>query len=172
MEINCPKCSYSVESLPNSSAPTTLCPKCGTLISLRVHRASRNIPSGQFPRVETRSLPSLLFHFSGRIRRREYWAITLGSGAVYGALVVGLAMLVEEKDESIPKGIYVGLLVGTLAYCWVNIACNFQRWHDRDKSGFWSLVSLIPLVGWIWALIETGFLPGTPGRNRFGPPLG
>ena len=45
-----------------------------------------------------------------------------------------------------------------------------KRWHDRDKSGWWMLIVLIPLVGLIWFLVELGFLPGTPGPNRFGPP--
>jgi uncharacterized membrane protein YhaH (DUF805 family) len=32
------------------------------------------------------------------------------------------------------------------------------------------LILLIPFVGAIWFLVELGFLPGTPGPNRFGPP--
>jgi len=48
-----------------------------------------------------------------------------------------------------------------------------KRYHDRDKSGWWILILFIPLVGFIWFLIELGCLPGTPGPNRFGPdPLG
>lgn len=45
-----------------------------------------------------------------------------------------------------------------------------KRWHDRDKSGWWMLIVLIPLVGLIWFLVELGLLPGTPGSNRFVPP--
>ena len=44
-----------------------------------------------------------------------------------------------------------------------------KRWHDRNKSGWWSLISLIPLVNF-WMLIELGFLTGTDSANRFGPP--
>ncbi len=51
-----------------------------------------------------------------------------------------------------------------------NLAIAIKRWHDRDKSGWWILIALIPIIGWIWALVETGFLAGTPGPNRFGPP--
>jgi uncharacterized membrane protein YhaH (DUF805 family) len=28
----------------------------------------------------------------------------------------------------------------------------------------------VPIIGSIWLLIELGFLAGTPGANRFGPP--
>ena len=48
-----------------------------------------------------------------------------------------------------------------------------KRWHDRDKSGWWALLNLIPVIGTLWILIECGFLRGTYGGNRFGPdPLG
>ena len=35
------------------------------------------------------------------------------------------------------------------------------------------LIDLVPVIGGLWALIETGFLKGTAGPNRFGnDPLG
>ena len=49
-----------------------------------------------------------------------------------------------------------------------NLAVAAKRWHDRDKSGWWMLIALVPIIGWIWALVETGFLAGTSGPNRFG----
>jgi uncharacterized membrane protein YhaH (DUF805 family) len=30
------------------------------------------------------------------------------------------------------------------------------------------LITLVPVVGWLWALIDNGFVKGTPGPNRFG----
>ena len=48
-----------------------------------------------------------------------------------------------------------------------------RRWHDRDKSGWWTLIGLIPVVGAIWILVECGCLKGSDGPNRFGAdPLG
>jgi uncharacterized membrane protein YhaH (DUF805 family) len=44
-----------------------------------------------------------------------------------------------------------------------------KRWHDRDKSGWWSLIILVPIIGGIWFLVECGILPGTPGANQYGP---
>jgi uncharacterized membrane protein YhaH (DUF805 family) len=51
---------------------------------------------------------------------------------------------------------------------WANLALQAKRWHDRDKSGWWILVNLVPLVGGLWSFVETGLLPGTPGPNQFG----
>lgn len=49
------------------------------------------------------------------------------------------------------------------------LALSIKRWHDRDKSGWWVLIAFVPLVGPIWALVETGFLEGTKGPNQYGP---
>ena len=46
-----------------------------------------------------------------------------------------------------------------------------KRFHDRDKSGWWVLIGFVPIIGALWLLIELGFLAGTPGPNRFGPPV-
>ena len=51
-----------------------------------------------------------------------------------------------------------------------SILVDIKRWHDRDKSGWWMLILLVPIIGAIWFLIELGFLAGTPGPNRFGAP--
>jgi uncharacterized membrane protein YhaH (DUF805 family) len=47
-----------------------------------------------------------------------------------------------------------------------------RRLHDRDMSGWWLLLMLVPVIGSL-ALLVLYVLPGTPGPNRFGPdPLG
>jgi uncharacterized membrane protein YhaH (DUF805 family) len=30
------------------------------------------------------------------------------------------------------------------------------------------IINIIPVIGWIWALVELGCLRGTPGRNQYG----
>ncbi|MEM7379267.1 MAG: DUF805 domain-containing protein, partial [Pseudomonadota bacterium] len=42
-----------------------------------------------------------------------------------------------------------------------------RRLHDSGRSGWWQLISLIPLIGWI-ALIYFMVQP-SEGDNRFGP---
>ena len=55
-----------------------------------------------------------------------------------------------------------------LLLVWPAVVVSIKRWHDRGKSGWWVLVTLIPFVGWLWALIENGLLRGDAGANRFG----
>jgi uncharacterized membrane protein YhaH (DUF805 family) len=65
----------------------------------------------------------------------------------------------------------LGILI--LITLWPALAIYTKRWHDRDKSGWWTLIIFIPIIGSIWLLVELGFLRGTDGPNRFGDdPLG
>ena len=65
----------------------------------------------------------------------------------------------------------IGLFSGIFALLYLipAIIVHIKRFHDRNKSGWWLLIGLIPIIGAIWLLIELGFLTGTPGPNRFGP---
>jgi uncharacterized membrane protein YhaH (DUF805 family) len=43
---------------------------------------------------------------------------------------------------------WVALILGVIVY--------IKRFHDRDKSGWWVLIGLIPVIGSIWLLISQG----------------
>jgi uncharacterized membrane protein YhaH (DUF805 family) len=60
--------------------------------------------------------------------------------------------------------------VVNLLLLWPALAVSIKRWHDRDHSGWWVLIALVPVVGWAWMLVANGFLAGTDGPNRYGPP--
>ncbi|MGZ3297789.1 MAG: DUF805 domain-containing protein [Asticcacaulis sp.] len=134
------------------------------------------------------SLVQFLFGFQGRVRRLHFWLFYLALSVVFGGLmwqfghwtVMHNGTMMSGGDwpesdwHSRMGGIYVvthnpfiGLF--SLAAFWMKIAVTVKRWHDRDKSGWMYLILLIPLIGWIWTLIECGFLDGTPGPNRYGP---
>jgi len=48
------------------------------------------------------------------------------------------------------------------------ISVTIRRLHDRNRSGWWLLLHLIPLLGTLILLIWTT-LKGTEGENDFGP---
>jgi uncharacterized membrane protein YhaH (DUF805 family) len=114
----------------------------------------------------------LLFSFDGRLGRAPYWLVLLAVmlidsvafGAVGGLeLFDGDTMAVERKG---PSRLWALLVV--LPSLWIGLVVSVKRWHDRNKSGRWVLLTLVPLVGWLWTLVECGFLRGTTGPNRFG----
>ena len=109
--------------------------------------------------------------FEGRLRRSDFWVRVLA--VVLSVLFVGMPLLLGAGFTRAPLAIEViALLVGlavNLLLGLINLSTHARRWHDRDKSGWWILIGLIPIVGPIWSIVECGFLDGTPGPNRFGP---
>lgn len=84
--------------------------------------------------------------------------------ALVGVALVGHALLGIARVRPRTAELIVNLLL-----VWPALAISVKRWHDRGKSGWWVLLNLVPVVGWLWALIENGFLRGTDGPNRYGP---
>ncbi|WP_239511288.1 DUF805 domain-containing protein [Burkholderia sp. JP2-270] len=54
---------------------------------------------------------------------------------------------------------------------WMLVAVSVRRWHDIGKSGWWTLVHAIPVVGAFIAIAMNGFVRGDDARNRFDPSL-
>lgn len=103
--------------------------------------------------------------FDGRSRRMEYWMFVVG--------IIGASIVTSIIDGVLGMGGMVGglygplttlLLLGTLI---PSIACVVRRLHDQDKSGWFALLGLIPLVGIV--LLVFMFLEGTQGPNQYGP---
>lgn len=105
----------------------------------------------------------------GRVNRTQFWL-----RLVLPALVISIVLsLIDMALGTYSAKDGLGLLSGIFSLIIIipAIFVYIKRWHDRDKSGWWMLILLIPIVGAIWFLIECGFLAGTPGPNRFGPPV-
>jgi uncharacterized membrane protein YhaH (DUF805 family) len=125
---------------------------------------------------------SLLTSFEGRINRAKWWLGLLILVIVQWIIwyIVSMTMGVNMMTANDPAqmeqmmtaiGIPVGII--SLIFLYPTLALYTKRWHDRGKSGWWTLIILIPLIGGIWALIELGILRGTVGPNQYGPdPLG
>ena len=106
------------------------------------------------------SITQVWFSFEGRIGRQTYWLKYflpwLGLNIVAGII---------DATTGVPA---VGLVVA-LVGLWVGFAAGAKRCHDRDRSGWFQAIMLIPIIGLIWLIVELGFLKGSEGENRFGP---
>ena len=117
-----------------------------------------DISSG--PAAVKLTLKQIFFSFEGRVSRKVFWLYLLAA-FVPMAVIYGIAAAISDT---------LGMIVGIplyIVFIWVSIAIQVKRWHDRNKSGWWVLLGLVP-IGNIWAFIETGFLRGTVGANNFG----
>lgn len=103
--------------------------------------------------------------FTGRARRPEYWWFVLFTFLVYvgAGLMAGMLALSPDDADTLFGLAFLALLLPGLAV-------TVRRLHDTDRSGWWVLISFVPLVGPILMLI---FLTseGTRGLNRFGAPV-
>ncbi len=106
----------------------------------------------------------IFFSFKGRVPRRVWWLC--GVGAMLGLGLLFTALLRIAGVSAFRTEVAVNALL-----LWPALAVSVKRWHDRDRHGAFVLVNLIPVVGWLWVLVENGLLRGTPGANRYGEDL-
>lgn len=128
------------------------------------------------------SWSQLLFSFDGRIGRAPYWYFVLAVTVVFAVLFAfaGISLFsgvgLDGVPASAPNAGVAGVLLplACIALLWPSLAIAAKRWHDVDKSAWWILIGLVPIVGGLIALAFNGFVAGTPGANRFGnpPPAG
>ncbi|WP_435921952.1 DUF805 domain-containing protein [Paenibacillus sp. DYY-L-2] len=97
--------------------------------------------------------------FSGRARRKEYWMFVLFN------FIAGIILGIIEAIIGLP-GILSGLY--SLAILIPSLAVVFRRLHDTGKSGWWILISLVPIAGSIILLVFM-CLDSDPGTNKYGP---
>ncbi|MFK0686627.1 DUF805 domain-containing protein [Mesorhizobium sp. IMUNJ 23033] len=108
----------------------------------------------------------LLTSYEGRINRGKLWAC-VGVIFVGGLVAAIIDNIIGTTFNGVPYGfVYV---IYALAMLYSVFAVYAKRWHDRDKSGWWSLIGLVPIIGGIWMLVELGILEGTRGANQYGP---
>lgn len=91
--------------------------------------------------------------FSGRATRSEYWWFVLAQILI----IVGMTMVNETLG---------GLVTLLLLMPVVSVAA--RRLHDIGKSGWWILISAVPLIGLIF--IYWAVQPSQAGANEYGAP--
>nr|MDT0661353.1 DUF805 domain-containing protein [Micromonospora sp. DSM 115978] len=114
-----------------------------------------------------RSVLTQYVGFQGRARRAEYWWFVLFSLLVgIATSILDSALGTDFENSSLSGGFFN--LIANLALLLPSLAVAVRRLHDTDRSGWWILIGLIPLLGAI-VLLVFFVKDGTPGQNRFGP---
>ena len=111
-----------------------------------VESAKRNLTTGTYAQ------------FSGRASRSEYWWFALAS-----LLVIIVAAFIDGATGSVA--------VTLLAYLFIiipGLAVSVRRLHDTNRSGWYFLLNLNPLVGTILLFIWS-VTPGDKKANQYGP---
>jgi uncharacterized membrane protein YhaH (DUF805 family) len=96
--------------------------------------------------------------FNGRGRRSEYW---------FAYLALVLVSVVANIIGAVIGTNILTYLVALAALVPI-LAAGARRLHDTDKSGWWLLIGIIPLIG-IVVLIVFFVMDSQPGTNQYGP---
>lgn len=103
--------------------------------------------------------------FSGRAQRKEYWLFFIAYAILY-AIVTALDISLGMWDIMAGYGV-LGVIMAVALFI-PGLAVSVRRLHDTDRSGWWTLITIIPVVGIIGILILLSF-KGTNGLNIYGP---
>lgn len=106
-------------------------------------------------------------NFQGRASRSEYWyGILFYLIVAYLANIFGSIMfepiIISEERETNPVS-----LAWSLAALLPFLSVNIRRLHDANRSGWWILFGLIPIILFILQIKKSD-----PNPNRYGDPVG
>ena len=99
--------------------------------------------------------------FEGRSGRAEYWWFVLANFLI--------SIVLNGLGRAMTLFAIVGFFV-SLALIIPGLAVAVRRLHDTDRSGWWLLIVLVPLVGWIILIVFLA-TDSTPGPNDYGVTL-
>ena len=105
--------------------------------------------------------------FNGRATRSEFWYFTLANailGFILG-IILGISGLISP---SLAYLLVLLIVLFFLALLLPSLSLTVRRLHDTNKSAWWLLLALVPIIGPL-ALLFFYCQDGTPGRNQFGP---
>jgi len=102
--------------------------------------------------------------FSGRSRRKEYWLFVLFTTGISIVLsivdaITGLAL---AEDFGVLGGLFSLIIIIP------SISVTVRRLHDIGRSGWWLLLTFVPIIGWI-TLFIFNLLDRQSGTNAYGP---
>lgn len=97
--------------------------------------------------------------FTGRASRTEFWMFALVN------FVIGLVLYLLFVAA---HALVILLIVYDLGVLLPSLAVGFRRLHDTNRTAWWLLIDLIPLIGAI-VLLVFFCTDSTPGDNEYGP---
>jgi len=102
------------------------------------------------------------FRFEGRSSRGAYWWAVLALFLI-GLLFGVVDAIVFPNEAASPLGSIVGL-----ATFFPSLTLGIRRLHDLGKSGWWTLLVFLPIIG-LLVLLYWAAQPGQRADNAYGP---
>lgn len=121
-------------------------------------------------------------NFSGRASRSEFWWAYLAQYAasmvlcfilyIFMGIIIFATMATSQSEEALTLILMLGIIIPmgifSLALLLPTLGATVRRLHDTGRSGWYYLISFIPLIGGL-ILIYWLALPSEMCDNRYGP---
>jgi len=113
--------------------------------------------------------------FDGRAGRREFWSyfvfylVACAVLSILDNMLFGVSSIGGGAGWSMSGGFQPLTSIFAVVSLVPGVGVSIRRMHDIGKSGWWVLVSLIPLIGWIWLLVLAAG-QGDAEANAYGEP--
>ena len=96
----------------------------------------------------------------GRLSLAQYW--------LYWVIPFSIILFAQYYFRSQGYSLDTGTVkIINVLIIWPAIATSVKRLHDLNKSGWWFLLNLIPLIGNLLLGLLLSFIPGTKEKNEY-----
>lgn len=171
----CPNCGAEPDPL------AVICVKCGYELKPIRHSGTSSAKTKKVESCDTyngdndfiwavKTCFSKYATFSGRARRKEFWywylftCLTTIAAFLLGCLI---AIIFQESNIGVAEVFILSNGIWSLIIFLPNLAVTVRRLHDVGHSGWYYLISIIPLVGVILLLIA--LCTDSVDDNKYGP---
>ena len=121
---------------------------------------------GGAPQPRSEGIREMFLTYHGRLNRKPYILRGLLVGITSSILSNVMGVMAESSSLALNL-VSLVLLVVVLALCVVSVMLMIRRWHDLGKSGWFSLLLLVPLVNFVVGLY-LWVKKGDDGPNQYG----
>ena len=175
----CPNCGSKTVSLEKPAAPPA--PQQGGAYGAQqqppVYGGGQQSPGyggapqppyggGGAPQPRSEGIREMFLTYHGRLNRKPYILRGLLVGITSSILSNVMGVMAESSSLALNL-VSLVLLVVVLALCVVSVMLMIRRWHDLGKSGWFSLLLLVPLVNFVVGLY-LWVKKGDDGPNQYG----
>ena len=121
---------------------------------------------GGAPQPRSEGIREMFLTYHGRLNRKPYILRGLLVGITSSILSNVMGVMAQSSSLALNL-VSLVLLVVVLALCVVSVMLMIRRWHDLGKSGWFSLLLLVPLVNFVVGLY-LWVKKGDDGPNQYG----
>ena len=144
----------------DNPADAKFCGGCGTNLISGEASVGAELPMVGFGEAISRGFRNYAT-FSGRATRAENW---------WWVLFTVLAGIGLEAFDTVTRTMGLFGFLFDLVVLMPSLALGVRRLHDINKSGWWLLLWVVVVIGWI-VLIVWAIKRGDEGTNKYGPGL-